>query len=99
MQTTPNGTLLGLREDSKVWLLCLISTNPQLRVSYNGSTSVFQADDAGSIPAARSDRASVSSCYLRSCGRSQVVWRLLAREKLAGSIPAGRSVVLKTPVR
>ena len=56
-----------------------------MRVWYNGSTSAFQADDAGSIPAAR------SICCLQAFGSgpgSSGVEHILGKDEVASSILA-----------
>ena len=55
-----------------------------VRAWYNGSTSAFQADDAGSIPAARSICPSGQGAGPGSSG----VEHILGKDEVAGSIPA-----------
>ncbi len=55
-----------------------------MRVWYNGSTSAFQADDAGSIPATRSICRQVDEAGPGSSG----VEHILGKDEVAGSIPA-----------
>ena len=43
-----------------------------LRVWYNGRTSAFQADDAGSIPATRSSVADIAQSVERILGKDEV---------------------------
>ena len=39
---------------SALGMLVRVLCNPIMRMSYNGNTSAFQADDVGSIPSIRS---------------------------------------------
>ncbi len=43
-----------------------------MRASYNGYTSAFQADDAGSIPAARSKMCDIAQLVERTLGKGEV---------------------------
>ena len=59
-----------------------------MRVWYNGRTSAFQADDAGSIPATRSSRMAGSKEVQGLAGPSSSgVEHFLGKEEVTGSIP------------
>ena len=57
-----------------------------MRVWFNGRTSAFQADDAGSIPATRSRRA------MNRAHIAQQVEHFLGKEEVTGSSPVMSSI-------
>ena len=64
--------------------------NSSLRVSYNGITSAFQADDAGSIPATRSRYRGMlfwARLLLNLAHIAQSVEHFLGKEEVTGSNP------------
>ena len=60
-----------------------------MRVWYNGRTSAFQADDAGSIPATRSI---VVGCLVLFAHIAQSVEHFLGKEEVTGSNPVMSSI-------
>ena len=60
-----------------------------MRVWYNGRTSAFQADDAGSIPATRSKRVADRAHI------AQQVEHFLGKEEVTGSSPVMSSIFVE----
>ena len=60
------------------------------RALHNGNALAFQAESAGSIPAARSEGASLVSAR---CRCSSVVEHFIGNEEVMGSIPINGSIV------